>query len=83
VTSKATPEGTLSYSYDTASDVKTIQSSNTGGAGMTYGYDALDRLSTVTDANGATYTTVKGCCRSNGRSSLNSLRLRGLQFVTR
>jgi RHS repeat-associated protein len=54
LTTKATPEGTLSYSYDAASDVKTIQSSNTGGAGMAYGYDALDRLSTVTDANGAT-----------------------------
>jgi RHS repeat-associated protein len=57
VTSKATPEGTLSYSYDAASDVKTIQSSNTGGASMAYGYDALDRLSTVTDANGATSYT--------------------------
>jgi len=54
---KATPEGTLSYSYDAASDVKTIQSSNTGGASMAYGYDALDRLSTVTDASGATSYT--------------------------
>jgi RHS repeat-associated protein len=51
---KATPEGSLSYSYDAAGDVKTIQSSNAGGASMAYGYDALDRLNAVTDANGAT-----------------------------
>jgi len=51
---KATPQGTLSYSYDAAGDVKTIQSSNVNGASMSYGYDALNRLSTATDANGAT-----------------------------
>ena len=54
LTSKATPEGTLSYTYDAAGDVKTIASSNANGASMSYGYDALDRLASVTDANGAT-----------------------------
>jgi RHS repeat-associated protein len=52
--SKATPEGTLSYSYNAAGDVKTIQSSNAGGANIAYAYDTLNRLSTVTDANGTT-----------------------------
>jgi len=50
--SKATQEGTLSYSYDAAGDVKTIQSSNAGGANLAYVYDTLNRLSTVTDPNG-------------------------------
>jgi RHS repeat-associated protein len=54
VTSKATPEGTLAYTYDAAGDVKTIASSNANGASMSYGYDALDRLASVTDAAGAT-----------------------------
>jgi len=51
---KATPEGTLSYGYDAAGDVKTIQSSNAGGANIAYVYDTLNRLSTVTDPNGTT-----------------------------
>jgi len=52
--SKATPEGTLTYAYDAVGDVKTIQSSNAGGANLGYGYDPLNRLASVTDANGAT-----------------------------
>jgi YD repeat-containing protein len=52
--SKATPEGTLSYGYDAAGDVKTIQSSNANGANLAYAYDTLNRLSTVTDPNGTT-----------------------------
>ncbi len=52
--SKATPEGTLTYSYDAAGDVKTIQSSNAGGANLAYAYDTLNRLGTVTDVNGST-----------------------------
>lgn len=49
LTSEATPEGTLSYTYDAHGNVLTINSSNTNGASMTYSYDALNRLSTVTD----------------------------------
>ena len=52
--SKATPEGTLTYSYDATGDVKTIQSSNAGGANLVYAYDTLNRLGTVTDVNGST-----------------------------
>ena len=44
----------LTYSYDAAGDVKTIQSSNPNGANLAYEYDELNRLKTVTDANGTT-----------------------------
>jgi RHS repeat-associated protein len=49
LTSKATPEGTLSYSYDTAGNLATIALSNANGASVSYSYDALNRLSTVAD----------------------------------
>ena len=51
---KATPFGTLTYSYDAAGNLKTLSSSNVGGASMTYTYGALNRLSTVVDASGTT-----------------------------
>src|SRR2546427_10444416 len=41
---KATPEGTLTYTYDAHGSVLTIDSSNTKGASMTYTYDDLNRL---------------------------------------
>jgi RHS repeat-associated protein len=46
---KATPEGTLSYTYDAHSNVLTLASSNTNGASLTYTYDVLNRLANVTD----------------------------------
>lgn len=46
---KATPEGTLSYTYDAANNVKTLISSNPNGANVSYNYDADSRLSSVTD----------------------------------
>jgi len=52
--SKATPEGTLTCSYDAAGDGKTIQSSSAGGANLAYAYDTLNRLGTVTYVNGST-----------------------------
>ncbi len=45
------PEGTLSYAYDEAGDLRLIVSSTPEGAAMGYTYDALNRLDTVTDAN--------------------------------
>jgi YD repeat-containing protein len=54
LTSKQTPFGTLAYTYDPASNLLTLKSSNAGGASDTYTYDQLNRLSTVTDAPGAT-----------------------------
>jgi len=58
---KATPEGTLSYTYDAAGHVASISSSNANGASISYTYDTLNRLSTVVDArlsgnNTTTYT---------------------------
>jgi len=47
--SNATPEGTLSYTYDAHGNVLTIVSSNANGASATYAYDALNRLSGATD----------------------------------
>ena len=46
---KATPEGTLTYTYDGDGHVLTITSSNANGASVSYTYDSLNRLSTVTD----------------------------------
>ena len=54
LTQKVTPFGTLSYTYDAASNLLTMKPSNSGGAADTYTYDQLNRLSTVTDASGAT-----------------------------
>src|SRR5262249_43541012 len=51
---KATPFGTVTYTYDTAGNTQTLVSSNAGGASMTYGYDAMNRLKSVTDASGVT-----------------------------
>jgi RHS repeat-associated protein len=49
LTAKATPEGTLNYTYDAADHVASIASLNSNGASVSYTYDDLDRLSTVTD----------------------------------
>ena len=49
LTTKATPEGTLSYTYDAAGHVASIASSNSNGASVAYAYDDLNRLSTVVD----------------------------------
>jgi len=46
---KATPQGTLSYTYDAAGNVASIQSSNANGTSVSYTYDNLNRLSTVVD----------------------------------
>ena len=46
---EATPEGTLTYTYDAHGNVLTLASSNTNGASLTYTYDALGRLANVTD----------------------------------
>jgi RHS repeat-associated protein len=47
--SKASPEGTLSYSYDAAGNLLSISSARAGGAAMAYGYDALNRLAAVAE----------------------------------
>ena len=47
--SKATPQGTLTYTYDLAGNLNSIRSSNTNGTSVNHAFDALNRLSTVTD----------------------------------
>ena len=49
LTAKATPAGTLNYTYDAAGNVASITSSNTNGASVGYTYDDVGRLSTVVD----------------------------------
>ena len=49
--SKATPQGTLGYSYDDAGSLLTIGTDTPDGAAMTYTHDVLNRLESVTDAN--------------------------------
>jgi RHS repeat-associated protein len=49
LTAKATPEGTLSYTYDAAGNVTSVTSSNANGVWVSYTYDDLGRLSTVVD----------------------------------
>ena len=46
---KATPQGTLNYTYDAAGNVASISSNNTNGVSVAYTYDNLNRLSTVVD----------------------------------
>ena len=58
LTQKATPEGTLSYAYDLAGNLKSIGSSNLGGTSVNYSYDALNRLVTVKDNRLTSGTTT-------------------------
>lgn len=51
LSSKATTEGTLSYTYDAAGNLASMTSSNTHGVSATYGYDDLNRLTSVVDGN--------------------------------
>src|SRR6185312_8590953 len=60
LSSKITPEGTLSYTYDAAGNLQSIASSNANGASMSYTYDNLNRLQSVTDKLGTTTYTYDG-----------------------
>lgn len=57
LTQKATPEGTISYTYDGAGNLTSMRSSNTGGTSVTYKYDQLNRLSTAIDNHAGSGTT--------------------------
>ena len=46
-----TPEGTLSYTYDAAGNLESMSSNHTHGVSATYGYDDLNRLTSVVDDN--------------------------------
>jgi RHS repeat-associated protein len=51
LTSKATPQGTLTYTYDAAGNVASMSSNNdpVHGMSVSYTYDNLNRLATVVD----------------------------------
>jgi YD repeat-containing protein len=51
LSSKQTPFGTLSYTYNEAGSLLTTRSSNANGASVDYSYDALNRLSAAKDNN--------------------------------
>src|SRR5580658_1403831 len=60
LTAKTTPQGALSYTYDAASSVVSMVSSNANGTSVQYMYDSLNRLSAVIDnrlPSGANTTT--------------------------
>ncbi|MBZ4421853.1 RHS repeat-associated core domain-containing protein [Myxococcus sp. RHSTA-1-4] len=57
---KATPFGTLSYTYDAVGNARSIRSSNLGGTAVDYEYDDANRLARVGDAAlGAAGTTYQ------------------------
>lgn len=56
--SKATPQGTLSYTYNVTGSLLTLRSSNANGVSVDYTYDALNRLSALTDNNLTSGTTA-------------------------
>ena len=51
---KATPLGTLTYTYDAGGNLRSVRSSNPGGASSDYAYDTLNRLISTRDATGST-----------------------------
>jgi YD repeat-containing protein len=65
LTSKQTPQGTLSYSYDNTSNLLTTRSSNVNGVNTSYTYDALNRLNGVIDN-----APVSGTRPATGASSM-------------
>jgi YD repeat-containing protein len=51
LSSKQTPFGTLSYAYNEVGSLLTTRSSNVNGVSVDYGYDPLNRLSSIKDNN--------------------------------
>ena len=89
LTSKQTPFGTLSYTYNEAGSLLTTRSSNANGVSVDYSYDTLNRLSSVKDNNltalnggvsSYTYDAV-GNLLSISRQGTNQLAI-GLALVT-
>ncbi len=46
---KATPQGTLTYTYDGFGNLKTTESTTANGTKVTYNYDSLNRLTNAVD----------------------------------
>ena len=84
--SKASPEGTLGYSYDAVGNLLSIASSNSNGVAVAYRYDALNRLSQVVEngsettgygyddvGNLTSFHTPNGVTHAYGYNALNRL----------
>ena len=69
---KQTPQGTLTYTYDLAGNVSTLRSSNTDGASVNYAYDAINRLTSVTQ-NGVVAGTTTYTFDPDGNIATESL----------
>jgi RHS repeat-associated protein len=76
--SKATPQGSLSYTYDATGSLASVRSSNLDGVSVNYNYDAVNRLESVLDnrlpAGTTTYSydavgNVLGSTAANGVQS--------------
>jgi RHS repeat-associated protein len=80
LTAKATPEGTLNYTYDAAGHVASIASNHVNGASMSYTSDSLNRLSTVTD-NRLTGNNVTTYTYDNANNVLSVTYPNGVQAV--
>jgi YD repeat-containing protein len=52
VRTKATPQGTLTYTWHLNGLAASVVSSNANGVSVAYGYDSLNRLDSVTDNRG-------------------------------
>ncbi|HEX6623913.1 MAG TPA: RHS repeat-associated core domain-containing protein [Pyrinomonadaceae bacterium] len=60
LTGKQTPQGALTYTYDSAGNLLTTRSSNANGLSVDFAYDVLNRLASVTDnRTGATQTVYQ------------------------
>jgi len=55
---KATPQGSLVYTYDAAGNLASMRSSNLDGVSVNYNYDAVNRLESVVDNRLAAGTTT-------------------------
>jgi RHS repeat-associated protein len=55
---KATPAGTLTYTWDPAGNLATIRSSNTNGTSVNYVWDGANQLQSVTDNRVGGVTTA-------------------------
>ena len=82
--SKATPQGTLSYTYDKTGNVASVLSSNANGTNVSYAWDADNRLLNVND-NGTTGVTSYTYDATNPMASMllpNGV-THGLEFYNR
>lgn len=57
ILTRSMPEGTLTYTYDLAGNVASVNSSNTGGTSINYSWDQDNRLQAVTDNRSGGTTT--------------------------